>query len=172
MFKNIDKRYFGIIPPLVILCMLIINSYSTAWFGHEIVLKASLDIKRKDFSGSYVELPYEIEEIDITDIIDGDTKKIDRKLNRYAVLKKNGDIYDLDYITKERPKGGIYIKCVLYRNYDPSSKTGIKANYNISKYYMKGGKVKFLEKSIDKKELKVILKVKNGRGVVESIEMM
>jgi uncharacterized membrane-anchored protein len=172
MFKNIDKRYFGIILPLTILSVLIINAYSTTWFGHEIVLKASLDIKQKGFSGSYVELPYEIEEIDIADIIDGDTKKINRKINRYAVLKKNGDIYDLDYITKERPKGGIYLKCVLYRNYEPSSKTGIKANYNISKYYMKRGKTKFLEQFIDKKEMKVILKVKNGRGVVECIELI
>lgn len=169
MLNKIDKRSFVILIPLAILLILAMSSYSIVYFGDEITLETVPFDPTDLFRGDYVELSYEIETVDES-LVEWGTghSKSDRYYNEdmFAVLKKDGDIYIIDFITSEEPETGIYLNCEVY-----SYGSSLQVDYNINRYFVKEGTGTKLEEAARKGQLLGKVKVYKGRAVlVEIIE--
>jgi hypothetical protein len=83
--------------------------------GEEIYLQANAVNSSESFRGRGLYLNYKISQIDSSMIPDSIKAEKDQSnmIQAYAVLKSSGKIYDIDYITKDRPYGKKYLKCTL-----------------------------------------------------------
>jgi uncharacterized membrane-anchored protein len=93
------------------------------------------------FRGSYVALKYEIESVKPSQVDDsiktefntrnmGDYKKV------YVRLKQNADgLYAVDYVTKEKPGEGVYLRGELEVPYDLQNAKTIQIRYGLDNYF-------------------------------------
>jgi uncharacterized membrane-anchored protein len=102
------------ILPIIILIGMTITPLMTYYKGEEIIINTKPYDPRDFFRGDYVYLNYDINDISLDQIpdtlIDKDVyhqeKLEDKKL--YVVLKREDDIYKVDYLTDKKPKNKIY----------------------------------------------------------------
>ena len=159
MKGNDFKKYLAIIIlPLVILLSMTIKPLITYYQGEEILIKTKPYDPRNVFRGDYVSLNYEIAEVSIDKVpkefkdINVSNKLINKKL--YAILKKNGNYYVVDYISFEKPKNKLYLTGkyeypIFDENLKESEKVeylkeakntpsvkGISVSYNLDKYFV------------------------------------
>lgn len=169
MLNKIDKRYLVILIPLAILLILAMRSYFIVYFGDEITLETVPFDPTDLFRGDYVELSYEIENVDESLVEWGsEHSKTDRYYNEdmFAVLKRDGDVHVIDFITGKEPETGVYLNCEVH-----GYGSGIQVEYNINRYFLKEGTGTELEEAARKGQLLGKVKVYKGRGIlVEIIE--
>lgn len=173
MFKKIDRRYLSLVLPTLILLFLLANSYFIVLFGEEITLKTVPFDPTDLFRGDYVELSYEIEVVKESQIKNYEiNNKSDygQRTDMYAVLKDDGDVYILDYITKDRPDGGIYLRCEVYAYYGFRGDNNlVEVDYRINRYFIKEKTGTELEEAARKGQLLGKVKVYKGRGILVGI---
>jgi len=174
MLKKIDKRYFGLLLPVIIMLLLLCRPYLVVLLGEEVMLKTVPFDPRDQFRGDYVQLQYEISRLDKglleePELIEGDN--IYRRLELFAVLKPSGNVFVVDYITKAEPDSGIYLQCTVHgdRGFNRSD-VNLVIDYNLNRYYLKEGTGKELEKAAREGALFGKVKIYKGKGILVGIE--
>lgn len=178
--KNRRKKILlgGIIPIIILLSMTVLPIITTL-FGEEVLLETRPYDPRDLFRGDYVVLSYEIDEVDLDKFPDV-LKEVYayekyRGKNLYAVLKKDGDYHEVDYMTYNKPQDGIYLTTKLnyfYPFQQPETKMDtIHVDYNLDRFFVPENTGKDLEELSRKGELVAKIKVLNGYAIlVEVIE--
>ena len=162
--------------PLLILLLLTIQPLLTVLWGQEITLE-TVPVDPVDlFRGDYVRLEYKINTVNVTKMPEQlNLKEPDyRQLNSrqlYAVLKKTGDYDEVDYITLDKPKDQLYIKC----NFDyftgivKNSSTGAHVNYHLDRYFVAENTGTKLEEQSRKGDVVARVKVFHGYALVVGV---
>ncbi len=173
MRKPRDKRYLGLVLPVLILLLMISRPYMTVMLGDEILLETVPVDPTDIFRGDYVQLSYKISELDTSYIRDaGDETYFEETM--YALLKPEGELYTVDYLTREKPASGIYLKCFVRTiefyaiDFKP---TKVQVDYRINRFYLKEGTGLALENAAREGTLLGKVKVYKGTGVLTDILM-
>lgn len=139
-------------------------------FGETVYLKAKAYSTVDSFKGDGLSLNYDIQEID-KNKIDKPAFPSNNRVQAYAILKNQGNYYDVDRITFSKPSNATYIKCYIYisevSKEAPSDK--IYVQYYLDNHY--NGSVKNIDKN-SKTDSDVIAVVKTymGYGFLYSIQ--
>jgi uncharacterized membrane-anchored protein len=161
--------------PVLILLVLAIPPVWTTMTGDEIKIKTAPVDPTDLFRGSYVALNYEIESVKPSQLEDsiksefkttnmGDYKKV------YVRLKQNKDgLYVVDYVTKEKPGNGVYLKGELEIPYDLQNAETIQIRYGLDNYFASEEKAKKMEKDALANPSVAVVKVRNGNVVLTDI---
>ncbi|MES1041956.1 GDYXXLXY domain-containing protein [Peribacillus simplex] len=161
--------------PVLILLVLAIPPVWTTMTGDVIKIKTAPVDPTDLFRGSYVALKYEIESVKPSQIDDsiktefttknmGDFKKV------YVRLKQNEDgLYIVDYVTKEKPGKGVYLKGELEIPYDLQNAETIQIRYGLDNYFASEEKAKEMEKEALANPSIAVVKVRNGNVVLTDI---
>lgn len=136
------KLLICMVIPVVILLSMTVTPLLTLYKGTEVYIKANAYSSSDSFRGKNLSIEYSINHLDkskfSTEILNKEYKNYN-PMNGYAVLKKNGDFYDVDYITLKKPTSGLYLKCffTLYYEDEPNDKIDprVYVNYNLDKYF-------------------------------------
>lgn len=125
--------------PILILFSMTILPIMTLWKGEEIYLEVNAVNSSESFRGRGLYLNYKISQIEGSRIPASikTEKNENNRIQAYAVLKGNGKIYDVDYISKERPLGKRYLKCTLSiaGNDQFTNDTSGYARYNLDNFF-------------------------------------
>lgn len=125
--------------PILILFSMTILPIMTLWKGEEIYLEVNAVNSSESFRGRGLYLNYKISQIEGSRIPASikTEKNENNRIQAYAVLKSNGKIYDVDYISKERPLGKRYLKCTLSiaGNDQFTNDTSGYARYNLDNFF-------------------------------------
>lgn len=125
--------------PILILFSMTILPIMTLSKGDEIYLQVNAVNSSESFRGTGLYLNYKISNIDGSKIPDSirSEKNENNMIQAYAVLKSTGKIYDIDYITKDRPYGKKYLKCTLSiaHNEQVMNDTTGYARYNLDNFF-------------------------------------
>ena len=161
--------------PVLILLVMAIPPVWTTMTGDVIKIKTAPVDPTDLFRGSYVALKYEIESVEPSQIDDsiktefttrnmGDFKKV------YVRLKQNEDgLYVVDYVTKEKPGKGVYLKGELEIPYDLQNAETIQIRYGLDNYFASEEKAKEMEKEALANPSVAVVKVRNGNVVLTDI---
>lgn len=125
--------------PILILFSMTILPIMTLWKGEEIYLEVNAVNSSESFRGRGLYLNYKISQIEGSRIPASikTEKNENNRIQAYAVLKSTGKIYDVDYISKERPLGKRYLKCTLSIAGNDQSTNDISgyARYNLDNFF-------------------------------------
>ncbi|WP_432666579.1 GDYXXLXY domain-containing protein [Wukongibacter baidiensis] len=185
MKKLIRGRGFKYLLSFLIMFILLISMsiqpLVTNLLGEEILIKTKAYDPRDLFRGDYIRLNYEINEIDISkldkeilDRIDGAPSYIDLGNKKLYVhlTEKDGD-YEVDRVTLEEPKEGIYIEGKYeYNIWDYSKEReikGIRVDYALDKYFVPENTGKELEEKVRAGEAYAKIKVYRGYPLLKEI---
>lgn len=142
MKNNINlKQKFLIctLIPILILFSMTILPIMTLWKGDEIYLEVNAVNSSESFRGRILYLNYKISQIDGSRIPASirAEKSENNMIQAYAVLKSTGKIYDIDYISEDRPLGKKYLKCTLSIAGDGqfTNDTSGYARYNLDNFF-------------------------------------
>ncbi|MFY0779417.1 GDYXXLXY domain-containing protein [Peribacillus simplex] len=161
--------------PVLILLVLAIPPVWTTMTGDVIKIKTAPVDPTDLFRGSYVALKYEIESVKPSQVDDsiktefntrnmGDYKKV------YVRLKQNSDgLYDVDYVTKEKPTKGVYLKGELEIPYELQNPETLQIRYGLDNYFASEEKAKEMEKDALANPSVAVVKVRNGNVVLTDI---
>ncbi|MDM5214295.1 GDYXXLXY domain-containing protein [Peribacillus sp. NJ4] len=161
--------------PVLILLVLAIPPVWTTMTGDVIKIKTAPVDPTDLFRGSYVALKYEIESVKPSQVDDsiktefntrnmGDYKKV------YVRLKQNSDgLYDVDYVTKEKPTKGVYLKGELEIPYELQNPETLQIRYGLDNYFASEEKAKEIEKDALANPSVAVVKVRNGNVVLTDI---
>ncbi|MTI82021.1 MAG: GDYXXLXY domain-containing protein [Firmicutes bacterium] len=138
-----NKRKYiiaGLIPIIILLSMTILPLRALL-LGDEILLETEPYDPRDLFRGDYVVLNYKINELDYAKLPEELTRNESSYYNQnlYAVMKKVGNYYNVDYVTLKEPKNRLYLKCNLdyIRNLDKTESNKIAImSYKLDKYFV------------------------------------
>ena len=161
--------------PVIILVALAFPPFWTTMFGDEIKIKTAPIDPTDLFRGSYVALGYEIEsvspdQLDETVMTDFKSKYAGDYKNVYVALQQDEDgQYNVDYVSKERPEKGLYLKGKVQIPFDLESASSIQIKYGLDNFYAPKEKAMELETSASAKPAWAVVKVKNGHAVLKEI---
>jgi uncharacterized membrane-anchored protein len=170
------------ILPIIILIGMTITPLMTYYKGEEIIINTKPYDPRDFFRGDYVYLNYDINDISLDQIpdtlIDKDVyhqeKLEDKKL--YVVLKREDDIYKVDYLTDKKPKNKIYLKAKYDHtigNWDEDKEknniTGIRVSYNLDRYFVEENTGYGFENKARVGKLKAKVKVYRGYSLLVEV---
>ncbi|CAH2215263.1 GDYXXLXY domain-containing protein [Tepidibacter aestuarii] len=178
--KN-NKYIISMILPIIILIGMTITPLMTYCKGDEIIINTKPYDPRDFFRGDYVYLNYDINDISLDQIPDGliakdsyyQEKLEDKKL--YVVLKKEGGIHKVDYLTDKKPKNKIYLKAKYNhtitdweekKENEKENIIGIRVSYNLDKYFVEENTGANLEDKSREGTLKAKVKVYNGYSLL------
>lgn len=168
MRKYILNRYLlGLIPVIILLAMTFLP-LMTYFYGEEILLETKPVDPRDIFRGDYVYLSFDINDVHI-DLFPEELKKPEtfaqyKNKKLYAVLKKQGDFYEVERMSFEKPDHPYYLNAQI-KFYSPLEKgyDDIQhVDYQIDRYFVPENTGKQLEELSQKGELAVKAKVRNG----------
>lgn len=116
--------------------------------GERIRLRTAPIDPRDPFRGDFVQLDYEISATASGQIRAGvrDHAK-DKGYTVYAVLKKGeGDLYDLDYLTDEKPGDGIFLRGRVSGDWRIARRGAVAVKYGIERLFVEQGRGKDIER--------------------------
>ncbi|MFJ5625703.1 GDYXXLXY domain-containing protein [Peribacillus loiseleuriae] len=88
----------------------------------------------------------------------------------YVQLKQDSDgLYKVDFVTKEKPSNGIYLKGKLEIPYELKNAATIQVKYGLDNYYAPEEKAKEIETKASVKPAVALIKVKNRHAVLTKI---
>lgn len=162
--------------PLLLLIGLTVKPLWTLTYGDDVALLTVPVDPRDLLYGDYVTLRYEIEEVPKNLISAAILKKIDEQSNSneltvYGTLVQQGDVYVLDNISNEKPRGNVYLTGKL-KGYDYQNNDGVtvySVDFGLERYFVPENTGKELEDLSAKGQLVAHLKVKNGYGILKEI---
>lgn len=137
------KLLICMLIPVVILLSMTVTPLLTLYKGTEIFIKANAYNSSDSFRGKNLSIEYSINHLDRSkfppDLLIKQYKN-NNIINAYAVLKKNGEFYEVDYITLKKPTSNLYLKCFFYP-YNVEEQNGkieskVYVNYNLDKYFL------------------------------------
>lgn len=146
---NIKTKFLiiTVMPVIILLCMTILPLLAL-YRGTEVSILANAHYSSDSFRGKNLYLEYRISNVNADKLpyamrtLNKDSN--DRPINAYAVLKKSGDIYDLDYISIEKPKTKLYLKCRVFPYYDESTdgykKDSVYITYTLDRFFISENK--------------------------------
>ncbi|WP_375088001.1 GDYXXLXY domain-containing protein [Peribacillus sp. RS7] len=161
--------------PVLILLVLAIPPVWTTMTGDVIKIKTAPVDPTDLFRGSYVALKYEIESVKPSQVADSiktefNTRKMGDYKKVYVRLKQNSDgLYDVDYVTKEKPAKGVYLKGELEIPYELQNAETIQIRYGLDNYFASEEKAKEMEKDALANPSVAVVKVRNGNVVLTDI---
>ena len=186
-------KYFIITAiPIIILISMTITPLKAMLYGQEILLQTNPVDPTDAFRGDYVALSYKIDNVAIEkfpqeiqntksmqqgpegypESVYYDFSSIKNK-QMYAVLKPAGQFYEVDKITFERPRNGIYLKCNLdsnyYSPYGLESNKTIPVNYGLDKFFVPEKTGTQLQEASRQGQLVAKVKVYQGYALLENI---
>lgn len=183
--KNLNKYVVISILPIVLLISMTLMPLITYFKGQDIILQTKPFDPRDAFRGDYVYLDYKINDIDINKApkeFKNNNWQVQEKLKNkkiYAVLKKTGDFYEVDYTTFKKPKSKLFLNAkydYTITNWEEAEKKkekekimGIRVSYNLDKYFVPENTGKRLEDLSRKGQLKAKVRIYNGYAVLEDI---
>lgn len=180
--NNIKKYGIAVLIPIIILLSMTVKPLITYYQGQEIMIETRPYDPRDVFRGDHVVLNYKINEIDISKVPEEfkDERNYSelRSKKLYAVLKKSGNYYEVDYATFEKPKDKLYLNCryeysVWDNEVNPDTKLSkikaINVSYNLDKYFVPENTGKDLEELSRKGDLTAKVKVWNGYSYLVDI---
>lgn len=116
-------------------------------YGQTVYLRSAPIDPRDPFRGDYVQLNYALSNVKERDMRGTLAQhKQEKGTEVYAVLKPNGDVYALDFLTDQKPKEGVFIKGYTAYRWDYQPTANIK--YGIEKYFVQQGKGLAMEKQL------------------------
>jgi hypothetical protein len=137
------KLVICMLIPVVILLSMTVTPLLTLYNGTEIYIKSNAYNSSDSFRGKNLSIEYSINHLDISKFpqsLLAEQYKNNNVINAYAVLKKNGEFYEVDYITLKKPTSNLYLKCFFSPYYptNPNEGTNSKVyvNYNLDKYFL------------------------------------
>lgn len=176
--KN-NKYIVSMILPIIILIGMAMTPLMTYYKGDEIIINTKPYDPTDAFRGDYIYMNYDINDISLDQIPDGlidkDSYYQDKLSNKdlYVVLKKQNNIYKVDYLTDKKPKNKIYLKAKYNHtigNWDENKEkdniTGIRVSYNLDKYFIEENTGADFEKKAREGKLKAKVKVYNGYSLL------
>lgn len=174
--ESIPKFLIAVSIPVIILLSMTVFPLISYFFGEEILLETEPYDPRDIFRGDHVILNYKINNINI-DKLPGEVKKDYKKYRNkkaYAVLKKTGTYYDVDYISIEKPKDGIFLSCKLPRYYSfnpylPDTEKIVRVYYNLDKFFVPENTGSVLEDMSRKGQLIARVRVYNGYPLLTNV---
>jgi len=180
MRKIWNRKYVGLILPILFLIALIIYPMVTVQLGETILLETIPYDPTDLFRGDYVELRYQVSELDesyLHESIEITEENMYENHVYYAVLKPEGKIHTVDYLIDNKPDKGLYLKCnaYFYQPYGVKMDTSeelpltIDVDYNINRFYLKEGTGLELEEASREGTLLGEIKVFKGNGVLIDI---
>lgn len=172
--KRKMKIIVGLTIPLTILISMIIIPLYTLYFGEEVLLETIPYDPRDLLRGDYVTLNYKINQVPLEKFPDElkDRDSYDKYKNKkiYAVLKKEGEMYTVDYMTFVKPKDRIFLTAKLRYFYSFNEVSKVKqivhVSYNLDKYFVPENTGKELEEMSRKGELVARVKIYNGQAIL------
>lgn len=159
---KINKRILVLLSPILILILLTFKPLLTSLIGDEILLKTKPFDPKDILRGDYIYLNYEIEEIDKEKFID---IKSDYNGNVFVVLKKNEKFYDVDYVTKNKPKEKLFLRANVKYNIGDK----IFVNYNLNRFYIEENTGSEYDELSRSGNLAVKIVINNGHGIIKQI---
>lgn len=185
MKKLIRRKGFKYLLSFLVMFLLLISMtirpLVTDILGEEILIKTKAYDPRDLFRGDYVQLSYEINDIDIDKFDKGILDKIDehnsfaelKQKKLYVKLTKKDEYYDIDKVTLKKPKEGIYIegryKYDIWGNSKGRRVKAIRVDYALDKYFVPENTGKELEEKVRDGEALAKIKVHKGYVVLKEI---
>lgn len=180
----LSKRSFKYALIFIVLVLLLssmaVKPFITMIFGQKILIKTQAYDPRDVFRGDYIQLSFDISEINKThveaEILNMLQEKHTADLHSkplYVHLSQQGKYYYATRVTLDRPKEGIYLKAkfsyVVWDNKDVSKVKSIIVDYALDKYYVPENTGKELEKKIQKGEAYAVVKVLKGFPILVEV---
>ena len=181
--KSSMKYFLIMIIPLVVLLTRPITPLVVLTFGQEVKLATEPFDPRDYFRGDYVELSFEIENIN-TDIISPNllsklknlnirdvfspSAERNERIDVYASLKPDtSGIYNVTYVSDKPPEDELYIHGKIIHTGNT-----IRINYgnNLSRFYVKENTGLELEEAARRGKIHALARVWKGRIVLDTIE--
>jgi len=134
--------YFAISLPLIILLSMSFVPLMTYFFGETIYLETVPVDPRDPFRGDYVMLGFEINEVPISkfpeELKDESTYDDYKNEDLYAVLKKEGDYFVVDYMSFTAPDHPYYLWAKVYSGGPLNSiySNTVYVEYPIDRYFV------------------------------------
>lgn len=170
--------------PAIILIFMTILPIVTIYKGTEVSILVDAYYSSDSFRGKNLYLRYKFENVDYdklpASIRDLNKNSNLKKVNAYAVLKKIGDIYDLDYISMEKPTDKLYLKCSILPYYEetPEGRNRITANINcnldrffVSEENITPPTMDRFEENADKWLYTAKIKIYKGYGLLTDVKL-
>lgn len=171
----------ALLIPALVLLSLMIQPFLTLQFGETVVLQ-TVPVDPKDlFRGDYVDLFYELNQIDtgitpIEGLVPGNQPESLSGSTVYVVFKKDGAYHSVDYFTTKKPSSKIYLKGTIqyayFKDYNnPNQAVLCNVDFGIDRYYIQENSGQALEEAARKGKVLVTLKVFNGFGTVRGLTL-
>lgn len=178
------KFLIVVLIPIIILLSMTILPLLTLYKGTEVAILANAHYSSDSFRGENLYLEYKISTVN-ADKVPNSIKTLakesyDKPINAYAVLKKSGDVYDLDYLSLEKPKTELYLKCQVPPYYDEkmwdSNKEPIYITYTLDRFFVTENK--FLSDDLKNAEYNsnnwlytAKIKIYNGYAILTDVQL-
>lgn len=178
------KFLIVILIPIIILLSMTVLPLLTLYKGTEVGILANAHYSSDSFRGKNLYLEYKISNVN-ADKVPNSIKTLakescDKPINAYAVLEKSGDVYDLDYLSLEKPKTELYLKCQVPPYYDEkmwdSNKEPIYIIYTLDRFFVTENK--FLSDDLKNAEYNsnnwlytAKIKIYNGYAILTDVQL-
>lgn len=187
MNNFIERRGFRYLASFLVLFLVLISMtiepVITNIWGEEIFIKTKPVDPRDLFRGDYVQLNYEINDINLEKLDEEILKLKDKEEENsfedlrgkkvYVSLKKNGKFHVVDKVTLEKPEEGIFLKgkyeYPIWNNNGQVKLNGIRVDYTLDKYFIPENTGKELEKKARNGEVSAKIKVYKGYSFLKEI---
>lgn len=187
MNKLIERRGVRYLVSFLILFLILISMtvepVITNILGEEIFIKTKPIDPRDLFRGDYVQLNYEINDIDLEKLDEEIVKLKDKQEENsfrdlrgkklYVSLKKNGKFYEVDKVTLKKPEEGIFLKgkyeYPLWDNNFQPKLTGIRIDYTLDKYFIPENTGNELEEKARNGQVFAKIKVYKGYSFLKEV---
>lgn len=185
-FDFLEKYEMRLLPlslmiPVLLLLSLLFQPLITMQFGETIILQTQPIDPTDLFRGDYVDLFYDINQIDSSKTkIEGlKTDSAENTLNGktvYVQFKKGAQTHIVDRFTMIKPQKGPYLKGKILSNYlkdynIPNSPRIYNMNFGIDRYFIEENSGKGYEDAARTGKVIVTLKIYNGYAVVSGLEI-
>ncbi|KXZ38949.1 Uncharacterized membrane-anchored protein [Alkalithermobacter thermoalcaliphilus JW-YL-7 = DSM 7308] len=180
--SNFKKYILSSIFPVTILICMTILPLITYFKGYEILIQTEPYDPKDVFRGDYVVLNYKINQVEIEKLPEEFINATEdnwykfRGKKLYAVVKKDGQFYDVDYVTFEKPKGKLFLNCRYeYPIWDFESGKenvtlkGAFLSYNLDRFFVRENTGKTFEDMARTSKLKARVKVFNGYSLLVDV---
>lgn len=166
--------WVSLLIPVLILVSMTILPLSALYGGEQVTLETVPVDPRDLFYGDYVNLRLAIEEVDPSKIEPALLNESEgTSLNGipvYVSLQKNGEVYDVLKVTREKPSHSPYLKGkLIIKKGFLSNNHSYEVDYQLDRYYVQEGTGKKLEELAREGKLLVDVKVRGGYGVIVSV---
>lgn len=187
MNNLIERRGFRYLASFFILFLILISMtvepITTNILGEEIFIKTKPLDPRDIFRGDYVQLNYEINDINLEKLDEEILKLKDKEEENpfeylrgkkvYVSLKKSGKFYVVDKVTLKKPAEGIFLRgkyeYPLWDNSAQAKLNGIRVDYTLDKYFIPENTGKELEEKSRNGEVFAKVKVYKGYSFLKEI---